>query len=75
MLAPDNHDTIAAIATALGNAAIGIIRISGPEAFTIAQRLFSCDKFKQKNLIPRHLYHGSIVDPQDNTVLRGNSAK
>ena len=35
-----NHDTIAAVATAPGRGAIGIIRISGPEALAIAARLF-----------------------------------
>ena len=33
-------DTIAAIATALGEAGIGIVRLSGPEALAIADRLF-----------------------------------
>ena len=35
-------DTIAAIATAPGDGAISIIRISGPEAFAIADRLLAC---------------------------------
>lgn len=33
-------DTIAAIATALSDAGIGIIRISGPEAFRVVSRIF-----------------------------------
>ena len=32
-------DTIAAIATALSDAGIGIIRISGPEAIAVANRV------------------------------------
>ncbi len=38
-------DTIAAIITAPGRAAVGIIRLSGPEAVAIAQRLYdgACD--------------------------------
>ena len=36
-----NHtDTIAAAATAMGSAGIGIIRISGPEAFAVLEKVF-----------------------------------
>ncbi len=35
-----NTDTIAAIATAMGNSGIGIVRISGDEAVEIADRIF-----------------------------------
>lgn len=34
------EDTIAAIATGSGEAGIGIVRISGPEAITVAERVF-----------------------------------
>ncbi|MBC7315721.1 MAG: hypothetical protein H5T70_04795, partial [Chloroflexi bacterium] len=33
-------DTIAAIATPLGQGGIGIVRLSGPEAVSIGRRLF-----------------------------------
>lgn len=33
-------DTIAAAATAMGSAGIGIIRISGPEAFAVLEKVF-----------------------------------
>ena len=33
-------DTIAAIATAMSNSGIGIVRISGSEAFAVADRVF-----------------------------------
>ena len=33
-------DTIAAIATAMGNSGIGIVRISGQEAVAVADRIF-----------------------------------
>lgn len=36
-----NHDTIAAIATAPGEGAIAIIRISGKRAFEVAEKIFS----------------------------------
>ncbi len=35
------RDTIAAISTPVGEGGIGIVRLSGPEALTIAQALFS----------------------------------
>ncbi len=35
-----SQDTIAAIATAVGDAGIAIIRLSGPDAFSVADRLF-----------------------------------
>ena len=34
-----DHDTIAAIATPAGRGGIGIIRVSGPEAWSIAEQL------------------------------------
>lgn len=40
MALPPTDDTIAAIATAPGAAAIGIVRVSGPGAFGLAERLF-----------------------------------
>lgn len=41
-------ETIAAIATAMTNAGIGIIRISGPEAFDIIDRIYSSPSGKKK---------------------------
>jgi tRNA modification GTPase len=38
-MAPDPGDTICAVATPPGTAGIGIIRVSGPSAFSIADRL------------------------------------
>ena len=35
-----NGETIAAISTAVGNSGIGIVRISGGEAFEIADRMY-----------------------------------
>ena len=37
-------DTIAAIATALGESGIGIVRISGEDAIGIADKIFSGNK-------------------------------
>lgn len=39
----DQNDTIAAIATAPGEAGISIVRVSGPRAFDVADRVFACE--------------------------------
>lgn len=61
-------DTIAAIATGMNNAGIGIIRISGEESFDIALKIFfnkSGKKFKK--LESHRVYYGFIKDG-DETV-------
>jgi len=60
-------DTIAAISTALGEGAIGIVRLSGPQAIQSANRLF-----KGKNLeqVPSHTIHyGHIVHIETNETI------
>jgi tRNA modification GTPase len=42
-------DTIVAIATAPGRAGLGVVRISGPDAYAIAARLLDCERLE-----PRH---------------------
>lgn len=57
-------DTIAAIATALTNSGIGIIRISGPEALDVADRVFRPKK-EGKKLSKEKTYtvhYGTICD-------------
>ncbi|MCM1327001.1 MAG: tRNA uridine-5-carboxymethylaminomethyl(34) synthesis GTPase MnmE [Bacteroidales bacterium] len=57
-------DTIAAIATALSDSGIGIIRISGREAISVADRIFR-NKYGQKKLrsVKSHTIHyGYILD-------------
>lgn len=60
-------DTITAIATPLGEGAIGIVRISGTNAIPIAQNIF-----KGKNLatVPSHtLTYGHVIDPDKDEIL------
>lgn len=55
-----NHDTICALATANGIGAIGIIRVSGDNAFAIVNKVF-----EGKNLekVDSHTVHyGYILD-------------
>ncbi len=56
-------DTIAAISTPLGEGGIGIVRMSGPDAFSIAEKLFEKSSGKEDNYpVARKLYHGFIYD-------------
>ncbi|NLN64619.1 MAG: tRNA uridine-5-carboxymethylaminomethyl(34) synthesis GTPase MnmE, partial [Clostridiaceae bacterium] len=61
-------DTIAAVSTAVGNAGISIIRLSGSDAFTVASRIF---RGKGEFLkYPSHTIHyGKIVDPENNETI------
>ena len=51
-------DTIAAISTPRGFGGIGIVRLSGNEALTIAQKIFS-----KKIAKPRFTLYGAVFDP------------
>ncbi len=62
MTSTDAADTIAAISTPLGEAGIGIVRLSGPLAGTIARRLFRPHKPRSRWQSHR-LSLGHIVDP------------
>lgn len=63
-------DTISAVATALGEGAVGIIRISGPQALAIGEKLFRAASGKKlgdypvNTLVYGHIYDadGSLVD-------------
>jgi tRNA modification GTPase len=61
-------DTIAAIATAPGVGGIGIIRISGPLAETIARLLYRSPK-GDIALKSNQLYHGQIISPATGVIL------
>ena len=55
------EDTISAIATALGQGAVGIVRLSGPESLRIGEKLFRGSK-KLSQAAPRVLTYGHAVD-------------
>ena len=61
-------DTIAAIATPLGNGGVGIIKLSGPEALKITQQLFKAKRGDLK-LKPRYLHYGQIVRPKSGDLI------
>ena len=55
--------TIAAISTAMSNSGIGIVRMSGPEAFQIADRVYKGKKEKKLCEQQSHTIHyGYMVD-------------
>ena len=63
----NEFDTIAAIATAVSNAGIGIIRISGSEAMTILSNIFEpYNKKVDVHQLENHcIYYGNIKDGQE----------
>ena len=58
----NRNNTIAAIATAPGPAGIAIIRISGPEAFSIADQVFRCKPPTPSKRPAMQIIYGHIVD-------------
>ena len=64
-------DTIAAIATALSDSGIGIIRISGPDAVEIADRIYRSKggTVKLKDAKSHTIHYGFIVDGKSGEVL------
>jgi len=61
-------DTIAAISTAVGNAGISIIRISGPRAFHAASAIFR-GKGDFMSYPSHTIHYGKIIDPEKNEIL------
>lgn len=60
------NDTIAAISTAAVDGAISIIRMSGSDALTIANRIVSFDIMKKKS---NTISYGYIIDPENNKTI------
>ena len=59
-----NKDTIAAISTGMTNSGIGIVRITGGEAFDIADRIYR-GKNKISESDSHTIHYGHIVDGQE----------
>ncbi|WP_316572306.1 tRNA uridine-5-carboxymethylaminomethyl(34) synthesis GTPase MnmE [Neobacillus sp. YIM B06451] len=58
-------DTIAAISTPMGEGAIAIVRLSGDEAFKIADKLFMSPSGKVLSKVASHTIHyGHLIDPK-----------
>jgi tRNA modification GTPase len=61
-------DTIAAIATAPGEAGIAIIRVSGPASLSIADRVFQCNGPLPSQRPSQSFAYGHVVDAQEQVV-------
>ncbi len=62
------NDTIAALATAPGEAGIAIIRVSGPETYAIADAIFRGRGEPPSRRKPFTFAHGRIVDDQGHSI-------
>lgn len=63
-------DTIAAIATPPGEGGIGIIRVSGPEALEVAQRVFRAARGRDWVSGPGYrMVYGHVLDPVSAEVI------
>lgn len=64
------NDTVAAIATPVGEGGINIIRISGPDATRIASILFQSQGGTQvANLEPQRVTYGNLIDPANKQTV------
>lgn len=62
-------DTIAAIATAMSNSGIGIVRISGSEAFTIIDKIYRSKKGNKKlSKAQTHTIHYGLIQDGDEVI-------
>ena len=63
-------DTIAAISTPMGEGAIAIVRLSGDEAITIADKIFKSPNGKRLTEVATHTIHyGHLIDPKTNEIV------
>ena len=58
-------DTICALATAIGQSGIGVVRVSGPLSKVISKKIL------QTELKPRYAFYGAFYDNEGNTIDKG----
>ncbi|MCH4476624.1 tRNA uridine-5-carboxymethylaminomethyl(34) synthesis GTPase MnmE [Staphylococcus haemolyticus] len=63
-----DFDTITSISTPMGEGAIGIVRLSGPQAVEIGDKLYKGKK-KLQDVGSHTINYGHIVDPETNEVV------
>lgn len=68
MRRPSEGDTIAAIATPFGQGGLGVVRISGPRALQIAQKIFR-PRRPPEGLPSHRPRYGDIIDPRTGEVI------
>jgi tRNA modification GTPase len=64
-------DTIVAIATPAGRGGIGVVRISGPDALTIAASITGHPSFEPRRATLTRIAHGSVADEVIVTTFAG----
>jgi len=64
----DQNDTIIACATPTGYSSIAVIRLSGEQTISLANRVFIPSENIQ-SYEPNHAYYGRVIDPDTNEVL------
>jgi tRNA modification GTPase len=62
-------ETIAAIATPPGVGGVGIVRVSGPDAFAIGRRMFRPASGRAEEPVSHVLTYGAVVDPATDEPL------
>jgi tRNA modification GTPase len=67
MGAGGREDTIAALITPPGRAAVALIRLSGDDARSVAEQIFVAQR--PGRLRSHHVRYGRLVDPTDGTVI------
>ena len=65
----NENDTIAAIATPPGVGGIGVIRVSGPDAFSLVMPLFRQPRGRNDQPQSHMLTYGNIIDPTTEEVV------
>jgi len=63
-----SEETICAIATPVGHAAIGIVRVSGPAAFSIVQPLFS-GHGRLADFASHTVHYSRVRNPEDGAII------
>ncbi len=63
-----SEETICAVATAAGHAAIGIVRVSGPAAFSIVQPLFA-GHGRLADVASHTVHYGRVRNPVDGEII------
>ncbi len=80
-MAFETRDTIAAISTPIGYGGIGVVRVSGPDAYKIALKIFKAfgknslegdNRFSSSGnlpFLPRKMYYGQVLSPEKDQLL------
>ncbi len=61
-------DTIAAISTGMTNSGIGIVRISGEDAFAIADKMYHAKSGKKLADMPSHTIHYGFIEEEGEVI-------